>query len=159
MRLYSTLQRDLVELPPPDAGPVRMYFCGPTVYQRAHIGNARPFVLGMWLRDWLRYRGYDATLVHNITDVNDRIYEAAPGKSAELAARATEWYLQDTADLGLGMPDHLPKATEHVPGIIRFIEELIDGGFAYAAEGDVYFRVARDAQYGRLSGQRPDQVE
>ena len=159
MRLYSTLQRELVELPSPDAGPVRMYFCGPTVYQRAHIGNARPFVLGMWLRSWLRHRGYDATLVHNITDVNDKIYDAAPGKSAELAARATEWYLQDTGDLGLGMPDGLPLATEHIPGIVRFIEQLLERDYAYAVEGDVYFRVARDAQYGRLSGQRPDQME
>ena len=82
MRLYSTLQRGLVELPPPEAGPVRMYFCGPTVYQRAHICNARPFVLGMWLRSWLKQRGYDVTLVHNITDVNDKIYDAAPGASA-----------------------------------------------------------------------------
>ena len=159
MRLYSTLQRGLVELPPPEAGPVRMYFCGPTVYQRAHIGNARPFVLGMWLRSWLKQRGYDVTLVHNITDVNDKIYDAAPGASAELAARATEWYLQDTADLGLGMPDGLPLATEHIPGIIRFIEQLLEADYAYAVEGDVYFRVARDPEYGRLSGQRPDQME
>jgi cysteinyl-tRNA synthetase len=159
MRLYSTLQRGLVELPPPEAGPVRMYFCGPTVYQRAHIGNARPFVLGMWLRSWLRHRGYDATLVHNITDVNDKIYDAAPGASAELAARATGWYLEDTGDLGLGMPDGLPKATESIPGIVAFIEELVAAGAAYAAGGDVYFRVARDPEYGRLSGQRPDQME
>jgi cysteinyl-tRNA synthetase len=158
MRLYSTLQRDVVELPE-QPGPIRMYFCGPTVYQRAHIGNARPFVLGMWLRTWLRHQGYDTTLVHNITDVNDKIYEAAPGKSAELAARATDWYLQDTADLGLGMPDGLPKATEHIPGIVHFIEQLIERDFAYAVDGDVYFRVARDPEYGRLSGQRPDQVE
>jgi cysteinyl-tRNA synthetase len=159
MRLYSTLQRGLVELPPPEDGPVRMYFCGPTVYQRAHIGNARPFVLGMWLRNWLRHSGYDATLVHNITDVNDKIYDAAPGASAELAARATEWYLEDTGDLGLGMPDQLPKATESIPGIVHFIEELVAAGHAYAAGGDVYFRVAGDPEYGRLSGQRPDQVE
>jgi len=158
VRLYSTLTRRIEELPPPP-GPIRMYFCGPTVYQRAHIGNARPFVLGMWLRTWLRRRGYEATLVHNITDVNDKIYEAAPNASAELAARATQWYLEDTADLGLGMPDHLPKATESVPSIVRFIEELVAGDFAYEVEGDVYFRVARDPQYGRLSGQRPDQVE
>jgi len=158
MRLYSTLSRRLEELPPPP-GPIRMYFCGPTVYQRAHIGNARPFVLGMWLRAWLRRRGYDVTLVHNITDVNDRIYEAAPNASAELAERATQWYLQDTSDLGLGTPDLMPKATESIPGIIRFIEELIERGYAYAVEGDVYFRVARDPEYGRLSGQRPDQVE
>jgi cysteinyl-tRNA synthetase len=136
-----------------------MYFCGPTVYQRAHIGNARPFVVGMWLRTWLRARGYDATLVHNITDVNDKIYDAAPGASAELAARATEWYLEDTGDLGLGMPDELPKATECIPGIVHFIEQLVDSGHAYAVVGDVYFSVASDPEYGQLSGQRPDQVE
>ncbi len=158
MQLYNTLSRH-VEALPPRPGPVRMYFCGPTVYQRAHIGNARPFVFGMWLRSWLLHRGYDATLVHNITDVNDKIYDAAPGASAELAARATEWYLQDVGDLGLGLPDGLPKATEHIPGIVRFIEELVESGHAYAVEGDVYFRVASDSEYGRLSRQRPDQME
>jgi cysteinyl-tRNA synthetase len=156
MQLYDTLTRRKQELPP---GPIRMYFCGPTVYQRAHIGNARPFVLGMWLRAWLRAQGRDVQLVHNITDINDRIYEAAPGASAALAARATEWYLEDTDALGLGRPDELPRATDFVPQIIRFINELIDGGYAYEVEGDVYFRVARDPGYGRLSGQRPDQVE
>jgi cysteinyl-tRNA synthetase len=129
------------------------------VYQRAHIGNARPFVLGMWLRTWLRARGYDATLVHNITDVNDRIYEAAPNESAELAVRATQWYLQDTGDLGLGMPDVLPKATESIPQIVRFIEALIEREIAYAVEGDVYFRVARDPEYGRLSNAKPEEMQ
>jgi cysteinyl-tRNA synthetase len=157
MRLSDTLTKEKVELP--DGGPIRMYFCGPTVYQRAHVGNARPFVLGMWLRNWLRAQGRDVKLVHNITDINDRIYEAAPGASAALAERATEWYLEDTGALGLGRPDELPKASEFVPQIIRFISELIDGGYAYEVEGDVYFRVARDPSYGRLSGQRPDQVE
>ena len=156
MQLYDTLTRRKQELPP---GPIRMYFCGPTVYQRAHVGNARPFVLGMWLRNWLRFQGHDVKLVHNITDINDRIYEAAPGASADLAARATQWYLDDTDALGLGRPDALPKASEFVQQIIRFISELIDGGYAYEVEGDVYFRVARDPEYGRLSGQRPDQVE
>src|SRR3954469_18390752 len=158
MQLYSTLTRQLEPLPAAPAT-IRMYFCGPTVYQRAHIGNARPFVVGMWLRSWLRERGYDATLVHNITDINDKIYDAAPGASAELAARATEWYLEDTGDLGLGMPDHVPKATESVPQIVRFIEELIETGHAYEAGGDVYFRVASFPDYGRRSGQRPDQAE
>jgi cysteinyl-tRNA synthetase len=136
-----------------------MYFCGPTVYARAHIGNARPFVVGMWLRSWLRETGYEAELVHNITDINDKIYDAAPGASAELASRATAWYLEDTGDLGLGMPDHLPKATESVPQIVAFIEELIERGHAYASGGDVYYSVASFPEYGRLSGQRPDQVE
>ena len=158
MRLYDTMSRQLEELPEPP-GPIRMYFCGPTVYQRAHIGNARPFVLGMWLRSWLRERGYEVRLVHNITDVNDKIYEAAPGESAQLAARATEWYLQDTSDLGLGLPDELPKATDAIESIVRFIGQLVESGHAYAVAGDVYFRVASDPGYGRLSGQRPDQVE
>ncbi len=151
MRLYSTLQRAKVDLPDPP-GPIRMYFCGPTVYARAHIGNARPFILGMWLRAWLRERGYDVTLVHNITDVNDKIYDAARGASAELAERATAWYLEDTGDLGLGMPDELPKATEHISGIVRFIDELVVRGFAYPAGGDVYFRISSFPGYGALSG-------
>ena len=158
MRLYNTLSRQLEELPPPP-GPVRMYFCGPTVYQRAHIGNARPFVLGMWLRAWLRHRGYDATFVHNITDVNDKIYDAAPGASAELAERATLWYLEDTRDLGLGMPDVLPRATEAIPSIVSFIEKLVDAGNAYEAGGDVYFSVATDPGYGRLSRQKVENME
>jgi len=158
MQLFDTYTKSLVELPPPP-GPVRMYFCGPTVYARTHIGNARPFLVGMWLRSWLRLRGYEAIFVHNITDINDKIYDAAPGASAELAERATRWYLEDIADFGIGMPDHLPKATETIPQIIAFIEELIDREYAYAVQGDVYFRVARFPEYGRLSGQRPDQVE
>jgi len=158
VRLYDSSTRSLVELPPAP-GPVRMYFCGPTVYARAHIGNARPFVVGMWLRSWLRLRGYEAQLVHNITDINDKIYDAAPGASAALAAEATEWYLEDTGDLGLGLPDQMPKATESVPQIVAFIEELVERGNAYASGGDVYFSVASFPDYGSLSRQRPDQVE
>jgi cysteinyl-tRNA synthetase len=158
VRLYNTLSRRVEELPPPP-GPIRMYFCGPTVYQRAHIGNARPFALGMWLRAWLRHRGYDATLVHNITDINDKIYDAAPGASAELAERATQWYLEDTRDLGLGMPDALPKATDSVGSIVAFIEKLVDTGHAYEASGDVYFSVVTDPGYGRLSRQKVERME
>jgi cysteinyl-tRNA synthetase len=158
MRLQNTLTRRKDDLPG-QPGPIRMYFCGPTVYARAHIGNARPFVLGMWLRSWLRATGYDVKLVHNITDINDKIYEAAPGDSAALAERATQWYLEDTGDLGLGQPDFLPKATEMVGEIVAAIEELIRRGAAYEVDGDVYFRVASDPEYGQLSGQRPDEVE
>jgi len=136
-----------------------MYTCGPTVYQRIHIGNARPFVISMWLRRWLAERGYDVTLVENITDVNDKIYDAAPGQSAALAAQAAQWYLEDTERLGLGRPDHEPKATETIPEIVGLIDELVRGGFAYEAGRDVYFRVARFPDYGRLSGQRLDQLE
>ena len=110
MRLYSTHSRKLEELPDPP-GPIGMYVCGPTVYQRIHVGNARPFVISMWLRRWLRERGYDVTLVENITDVNDRIYDAAPGASAQLAEDASRWYIEDTEALGLGRQRHLePRA-------------------------------------------------
>jgi cysteinyl-tRNA synthetase len=156
MRLYDTATRTLQELPPPP-GPVRMYFCGPTVYARAHIGNARPFVLAMWLRRWLRANGYDVKLVHNITDINDKIYAAAPGHSAELAKQASRWYIEDTGDLGLGRPDVEPKATETIPEIVAMIEELVEDGHAYPAGGDVYFRVGSFPDYGRLSGRHGDE--
>jgi cysteinyl-tRNA synthetase len=158
MRLYDTFTRGLRDLPPPP-GPIRIYSCGPTVYQRIHVGNAVPFVVAMWLRSWLLKTGYDTKLVINITDINDKIYDAAPGASARLAADASRWYVEDTDELGLGRPDVEPTAVETVPDQIAMIEELIERGFAYESEGDVYFRVTRYPEYGRLSGQRLDQVE
>jgi cysteinyl-tRNA synthetase len=159
MRLYDTYTRQLQELPPPP-GPIGVYYCGPTVYQRIHVGNAYAVsVFPLWLRRWLANRAYDVTLVVNVTDVNDKIYEAAPGASADLAAAATRWYFEDTDDLGLGRPDHEPKATETIPEIVSLIEELVAVDLAYEVEGDVYFRVARFPDYGQLSGQRPDKVE
>jgi cysteinyl-tRNA synthetase len=151
MRLYNTATRSLDELPAPP-GPIRMYFCGPTVYQRIHIGNARPFVVSMWLKRWLEHEGYDVTLVENITDINDKIYWAAPGNSAQLAANASQWYIEDTGGLGLGRPDHEPKATETIPEIVALIEELVERDLAYPAGGDVYYRVERYPDYGVLSG-------
>src|ERR687898_442526 len=158
MRLSDTLTRGPADLPEPP-GPVRIYSCGPTVYQRIHVGNAVPFVFAMWLRRWLERTGYDVQLAINVTDINDKIYEAAPGASAELARSATEWYLEDTSGLGLGRPDFEPRATETVPEQLVMIEQLIDAGFAYEVDGDVYYRVSRFPEYGRLSGQRPNKVE
>ena len=158
MRLTNTLTHMKDALPPPP-GPVRMYFCGPTVYRRIHVGNARPFVISAWLRRWLHDLGYEVKLVQNITDVNDKIYQAAPGDSARLARDAAAWYIEDTDRLGLGRPDVEPRATETVAEQIALIQELFARDLAYEAAGDVYFRVARFADYGRLSGQRPDQVE
>ncbi len=157
MRLYNTATRALEELPQPEEGRIGMYFCGATVYARAHVGNARPFVIGMWLRAWLRELGYEATLVHNITDINDKIYAAAPGRSAELAEEASQWYIEDTGDLGLGQPDHVPKATETIDEIVALIEELVERDLAYEAGGDVYYRVGRFPDYGRLSGRHDDE--
>jgi cysteinyl-tRNA synthetase len=155
MRLYDTATRRLQELPPPP-GPIRMYFCGPTVYQRIHIGNARPFVISLWLKRWLERSGYDVTLVENITDINDKIYDAAPGDSARLAADASGWYVDDTGAFGLGRPDVEPKATETIPEIVAMIEQLVESGHAYAASGDVYFRVESFPDYGKLSGRHGD---
>jgi cysteinyl-tRNA synthetase len=160
VRLYDTYTRGHVELPPPP-GPIRMYVCGSTVYQRIHVGNSRPFVLGMWLRNWLRTTGYDVTLVHNITDVDDKVYAEAAKQgipSRELAERATEWFFEDTNDLGLGRPDVEPRATETIPEIIEFIQALLDRDMAYAASGDVYFRVAQFHEYGRLSGAKLEEM-
>jgi cysteinyl-tRNA synthetase len=160
VRLYDTFTRGLVELPPPPR-PIRMYVCGSTVYQRIHVGNSRPFVLAMWLRGWLRHRDYDVTLVHNITDVDDKVYAAAVKQgisSRKLSETATQWFFEDTDDLGLGRPDVEPRATETIPEIIEFIEELLQRDVAYVANGDVYFRVAKFPDYGRLSGARLEEM-
>jgi cysteinyl-tRNA synthetase len=152
--LYDSLTRQKQELPPPP-GPIRMYVCGPTVYQRIHVGNARPYVVFIWLQRWLEHQGYDVTLVENVTDVNDKIYEAAEKQgigSEELATAATQWYVEDTDDLGVGRPDHEPLASETIPEIVALIEELIGRGLAYESQGDVYFRVAAYPDYGELSG-------
>jgi cysteinyl-tRNA synthetase len=158
--LYDSLTRRKQELPPPP-GPIRMYVCGPTVYQRIHVGNARPYVVFIWLKRWLEHQGYDVTLVENVTDVNDKIYAAAEQKgigSAELAADATRWYFEDTDALGLERPDHEPLASETIPEIVRLIEELIERGLAYESRGDVYFRVAAYPAYGELSGAKLDDM-
>jgi cysteinyl-tRNA synthetase len=138
-----------------------MYVCGPTVYQRIHVGNARPYVVFLWLERWLELQGYDVKLVENITDINDKIYDQALKEgipSAELADRATRWYLEDTDDLGLGRPDVEPLATESISEIVALIEELVRRELAYESGGDVYFRVARFPEYGTLSGAQLDDM-
>ena len=160
MLLYDSLTRQKVELPPPP-GPIRMYVCGPTVYQRIHIGNARPYLVFLWMKRWLVEQGYDVTLVENITDINDKIYAAAGAQgiaSTELAEQATQWYLDDTADLGLERPDVEPLATQTIPEILALISELVDCGLAYESSGDVYYRVAGFPAYGALSGADPDEM-
>jgi cysteinyl-tRNA synthetase len=158
--LYDSFSREKVELPAPP-GPIRMYLCGPTVYQRIHIGNARPLVIALWLRSWLRSGGYEVALVENVTDVNDKIYEAAARDgitSTELAENATRWHLEDTDALGLGRPDARPLASETISEIVALIGELVDRGLAYESGGDVYFRVAAFPDYGKLSGADPDEM-
>lgn len=133
---------------------VGIYACGPTVYNRIHIGNARPFVVFSWLKRFLVHEGYDATFVANVTDVNDKIYDAARARgirSEDLAREMTEHYVADTDALGLGRPDHEPLASETIDGIVALIQALLDRDAAYAVDGDVYFRVRKDGDYGSLS--------
>jgi cysteinyl-tRNA synthetase len=152
--LHDTRSGSLLPLRPRDTGRVGIYACGPTVYGRIHIGNARPFVVFTLLARFLEREGYAVTLVINITDVNDKIYDAASASgrpSAELAAEMTALYRSDTDALGLGRPDREPLASETIGPIVDYIDALIAGGHAYPAGGDVYFRVRSDPAYGSLS--------
>jgi cysteinyl-tRNA synthetase len=141
---------------------VGIYACGPTVYNRIHVGNARPYVVFTWLKRFLVHEGYDVTFVANVTDVNDKIYDAARARgvgSEELAREMTAHYVADTDALGLPRPDHEPLASETIGGIVDIIQALLDRDAAYAADGDVYFRVRADDQYGALSHRHLDDLD
>ena len=159
VRIKDTLTGELRSL---DGEQVGIYACGPTVYSRIHIGNARPFVVFSLFARFLRSEGYDPKLVVNVTDINDKIYVAAreAGKgSAEFAAEMTAAYFGDTDRLGVGRPDSEPLASETVEGIVSLIAELVEGGHAYESGGDVYFRVRSFDQYGKLSNRRPEDMD
>jgi len=152
--LHDTLTGELQPLSPREPGKLGIYACGPTVYSRIHIGNARPFVVFSLLKRFLEHEGYATTLVINVTDVNDKIYDAAraQGRPSEaLAKEMTDLYLADTDALRLGRPDREPLASETIGPIIALIERLIDVGNAYAVDGDVYFSVRSYGDYGELS--------
>src|SRR5918911_5150171 len=145
VRIHDTLSGELRELKPREDARVGIYACGPTVYGPVHVGNARPYVVFSLLKRFLEREGYEVTFVANVTDVNDKIYDAARERgigSEELAREMTARYEFDTERLGLGRPDHEPKASETIPGIVDLIQALIDSGHAYATGGDVYFRTA-----------------
>jgi cysteinyl-tRNA synthetase len=160
--LHDTRSGELLPLRPRDPGRVGIYACGPTVYSRIHIGNARPFVVFSLLKRFLEHEEYDVDLVVNVTDVNDKIYDAARPQarpSAELAAEMTERYRADTDALGLGRPDHEPLASETIGPIVEYIQTLIDREHAYAVAGDVYFRVRSDPDYGSLSHRQLENMD
>jgi len=160
VRIRDTLSGELRELDP--AREVGIYACGPTVYSRIHIGNARPFVVFSLFARFLRAEGYRARLVINVTDVNDKIYAAAAQAgepSDRFAARMTRAYVEDTDRLGLGRPDAEPLATETIDGIVALIEELVEAGHAYESGGDVYFRVRSFEGYGKLSNRRFEDMD
>jgi cysteinyl-tRNA synthetase len=160
--LYDTRTRTLQPFNPRDPQKVGIYACGPTVYARVHVGNARPFIVFSQLKRFLVHEGYGVTLVGNITDINDKIYAAArrTGQpSGELASEMAAHYREDTDRLGLGRPDAEPLATEYVGQIISLISTLLENGSAYACEGDVYFRVRGVEGYGELSRRDLDQMD
>jgi cysteinyl-tRNA synthetase len=162
IRIRDTLSGGLKALEPREPPRVGIYACGPTVYSRIHVGNARPYVIPALMRRFLAHEGYRPTLVINVTDVNDKIYDAARTAgvpSAEFAAEMTRLYTADTDALGLGRPDVEPLATETIPEIIELIEALIDGGHAYESQGDVYFRVRSFDGYGKLSNRDPAEMD
>jgi cysteinyl-tRNA synthetase len=162
IQLHDTRSGGLLALQPRDPGKVGIYACGPTVYSRIHIGNARPFVVFSLLKRFLESEGLQTTLVVNVTDVNDKIYDAArvqERSSEELAKEMTELYFADTDALGLGRPDREPLASETISSIVEYIQTLIDTGHAYATEGDVFFRVRSDSGYGSLSHRRIEEMD
>jgi cysteinyl-tRNA synthetase len=154
IRIHDTLTGEVRPLEPRDSGKVGIYACGPTVYGRIHVGNARPFVVFSLFKRFLEHQGLEAQLVVNVTDVNDKIYDAAREAgvgSEQLAGEMTAHYVRDTDALGVGRPDREPAATGTIDAIVALVQDLIDSGHAYAAEGDVYFRVASFGEYGKLS--------
>jgi cysteinyl-tRNA synthetase len=159
--IYDTATRKKQPLLEPGAAELSFYSCGPTVYQRIHIGNARSFVTPMAFVRYLRFCGLPVRYVSNITDINDKIYAAAAEQgmsSGQLARQATEWYIADTNELGLGRPDEEPRASDWVRQMIELIEELITAGAAYESAGDVYFRVDSYKQYGKLSNRQLEEM-
>ena len=162
IRIQDTLSRKVRALDPREPGRVGIYACGPTVYGRIHVGNARPYVIFTLLERFLEHQGLETTLVINVTDINDKIYDAAreAGKSSdEYAAEMTAAYREDTDRLGIGRPDSEPLASETIGEIVSLIEDLIEGGHAYQANGDVYFRVRSFDGYGKLSNRDPAEMD
>jgi cysteinyl-tRNA synthetase len=160
VRIRDTLSGEARTLDP--AGEVGIYACGPTVYGRIHIGNARPFVVFSLFARFLRSEGYRTRLVVNVTDVNDKIYAAAERAglpSAEYAGEMTRAYFEDTERLGIGRPDAEPLATRTIDGIVALIAELVESGHAYESGGDVYFRVRSFEDYGKLSNRRFEDMD
>ncbi len=156
MKLYNTVTRQKEEFVPLHPGEVRMYSCGPTVYNYFHIGNARPFIIFDVFRRYMEYKGYKVTFVQNFTDIDDKMIQRANEEGItvkELAERYIEEYFKDADALGIRRATYHPKATEHIEEIIDIIQRLIDKGLAYEVNGDVYYDVEAFKDYGKLSGQ------
>ena len=162
MKLYNTLTRTKEEFIPLEEGKVKMYVCGPTVYNYIHIGNARPFIMFDTLRRYLQYKGYDVTFVQNFTDVDDKIIKRGHEEGIspeEVANKYIDEYFIDADGLGIKRADVHPRVTDNIQEIIDFVKDLEDKGYAYEVNGDVYFDTKKFEGYGKLSKQNQDELE
>lgn len=162
MKIYNTLTRKKEEFIPLNENEVRMYSCGPTVYNYFHIGNARPFIIFDTLRRYLEYKGYNVNFVQNFTDIDDKMIKKANDEGItvkELADRFINEYFIDAKGLGIDKATVHPKATENIDAIIELIKKLEDNGFAYNVNGDVYFSTRKFREYGKLSHQSLDDLD
>ena len=162
MKFYNTLTAQLEEFTPVRPNRVSVYVCGPTVYSHIHVGNARPLVVFDVLRRYLMQQKYDVHFVMNITDVNDKITTQAANEQTtelEIARKYTKSFMDDYTALQSLPPSKWVKVSESVDSIVSYIQRLIDKGFAYEVDGDVYFRVHKIDEYGRLSGQKKIRVD
>lgn len=162
LELHNTLTGETEEFEPLEEGKVRFYSCGPTVYDYFHIGNARPFIVFDGLRRYLEFKGYDVEFTQNVTDLDDKIIDRAEEEGlepAELAEKYADAYFEDLERLGIKEADYRPRVTEYVDEIIDHVSALVDKGYGYEVDGDVYFRVRKFEDYGKLSGRSVDDLE
>lgn len=162
LTIYNTLKRKKEEFIPVEEGKVRMYLCGPTVYDYFHVGNARPFIMYDIFRRYLEYKGFDVTMVVNLTDIDDRIIEKSIKEkisAKDVAAKYTDAFYKDTNTLGIKPASINPKATENVAEIIKLISILVEKNMAYSVNGDVFYRVGNFTDYGKLSGKNIDELQ
>lgn len=162
MKIYNTLSRSKEEFVPLDQNEVKIYVCGPTVYNYFHIGNARPFVVFDTLRKYMEYRGYHVKFIQNFTDVDDKIINKAKEEGVSAAAvseKYIEEYYKDASALNVKKATIHPRVTENMTEIIDFVQGLIDKGYAYETEGDVYYNTKKFSGYGKLSRQNIEELE
>ena len=162
MKIYNTLTRQKQEFVPINKGEVKMYSCGPTVYDYFHIGNARPFIVFDTMRRYLEYQGYKVTFVQNFTDIDDKMIKRANEEGItvkELGERFIAEYFKDAQAIGIHKATIHPKATENIDAIINVVKKLVDNGYAYDVDGNVYFSTKKFNEYGKLSKQPLEDLE
>ncbi|MBZ0166621.1 MAG: cysteine--tRNA ligase, partial [Candidatus Omnitrophica bacterium] len=162
IQIYNTLSRQKEVFAPVEPGRVRMYVCGPTVYDLLHVGNFRGAIFFNLVRNWLESRGFQVDFVYNYTDIDDKIINKAnaEGKSAlEVSRHFIEEFEKDYAVLKLPPHTHNPKCSDHMEDMVRFISDLIDKGHAYEIEGSVFYAIDSFADYGKLSGKHIEDLE